>query len=236
MNCSRRIRWLPEAWRTIASVPVGLIVLVSSMLLLVCAPADGAFHEIAFDATDSGRIHGNLYGDGAHGVVLAHGAVFNKESWHTQAERLAEAGLRVLAIDFRGYGDSKPGAERRALHLDVLGAIAYLKTAGCEPVSVVGGSMGGGAAARAAVEAEQGSIDRLILLAHSTISNPGGMQGKKLFIGTKGDNMSARRPQFDQASEPKKWVVLEGSAHAQYILKTPQADELMQHILDWLTN
>jgi pimeloyl-ACP methyl ester carboxylesterase len=217
-------------------VPVALIVLVSSMLLFACAPADGALREINFDTSDGGRIHANLYGDGAHGVVLAHGAVFNKESWHEQAERLAEAGLRVLAIDFRGYGDSKPGSQGRALHLDILGAIAYLKAAGCDRVSVVGGSMGGGAAAQAAVEAEPGSIDRLILLAHSTIDNPGAMQGKKLFIMTKGDSMSARRPQFDKASEPKKWVVLEGSAHAQHIFKTPQADELMQHILDWLTN
>lgn len=206
------------------------------MLLFACAPADAAFREVTFDTSDGGRIHANLYGDGSHGVVLAHGAVFNKESWHTQAERLSEAGLRVLAIDFRRYGDSKSGLQGRALHLDVLGAIAYLKAAGCERVSVVGGSMGGGAAARAAVQAEPGSIERLILLAHSTIDNPGAMQGKKLFIATKGDNIAARRPQFDQASEPKKWIALEGSAHAQHIFKTPQADELMQHILDWLTN
>ena len=217
-------------------MPVALIALLSSILLLASTPADAAFREVNFKTSDGGRIHANLYGDGPHGVVLAHGAVFNKESWHAQAEHLADAGLRVLAIDFRGYGDSKPGSQARALHLDILGAIAYLKAAGCERVSVVGGSMGGGAAAQAAVKAEPGSIDRLILLAHSPIDNPGAMHGKKLFIATKGDNIAARRPQFEQASKPKKWIVLEGSAHAQHIFKTAQADELMQHILDWLTD
>ena len=168
--------------------------------------------------------------------MLAHGAVFDKESWHEQATRLARAGLRVLAIDFRGYGDSRPGSLGRALYLDILGAVKYLDEAGCESVSIVGGSMGGGAAAQAAVEAEPGAIDRLVLLAHSAIDDPAAMQGDKLFITAKGDHLAARRRQFDQASEPKKWVVLDGSSHAQHIFKTPQAEELMEHILDWLTN
>ena len=218
------------------SVSVTTCVLLFSILLAASSPAGVAFRKVSFDTSDGGKIHANLYGGGAHGVVLAHGAVFDKESWDEQATRLAQAGLRVLAIDFRGYGDSKPGSLGRALYLDILGAVEYLEETGCERVSVVGGSMGGGAAARAAVEAEPGAIDRLILLAHSPIDDPGAMRGDKLFITTKGDNLPARRRQFDQASEPKKWVVLDGSSHAQHIFKTPQAEELMEHILDWLTN
>lgn len=96
--------------------------------------------------------------------------------------------------------------------------------------------MGGGAAARAAVEAEPGAIDRLVLLAHSPIDDPGAMRGDKLFITTRGDHLPVRLRQFDQATEPKRWVVLDGSSHAQHIFKTPQAEELMEHILDWLVN
>ncbi len=223
-------------WPTMTSVSVTALVLISSVLLAASAPADDPFRKVSFDTSDGGNIQANLYGEGAHGVVLAHGAVFDKESWHEQATRLAQAGLRGLAIDFRGYGDSRPGSLGQALHLDILGAVKYLEEVGCERVSVVGGSMGGGAAVKAAVEARPGAIDRLILLGHSPIDDPGAMRGKKLFITTKGDNPPARRRQFDQASEPKKWVVLDGSSHAQHIFKTPHAEELMEHILDWLTN
>ena len=223
-------------WPTMASVSVLALVLLFSVLPAVASPADVALRKVSFNTSDGGKIHANLYGGGSHGVVLAHGAVFDKESWHEQATRLARAGLRVLAIDFRGYGDSRPGSPGRALYLDILGAVKYLDEAGCESVSIVGGSMGGGAAAQAAVEAEPGAIDRLVLLAHSPIDDPAAMQGDKLFIATEGDHLAARRRQFDQASEPKKWVVLDGSSHAQHIFKTPQAEELMEHILDWLTN
>lgn len=223
-------------WPTMASVSVTALVLISSVLLAASVPADVAFRKVSFDTSDGGKIHANLYGGGAHGVVLAHGAVFDKESWHEQATRLARAGLRVLAIDFRGYGDSRPGSLGQALYLDILGAVKHLEEEGCERVSIVGGSMGGGAAARAAVEAEPGAIDRLVLLAHSPIDDPAAMQGDKLFIATEGDRLAARRRQFDQASEPKKWVVLDGSSHAQHIFKTPQAEELMEHILDWLAS
>ena len=223
-------------WPTMTSVFVLALVLLLSVLSAAASPAGVAFRKVSFDTSDGGKIHANLYGGGSHGVVLAHGAVFDKESWDEQATRLARAGLRVLAIDFRGYGDSRPGSLGRALYLDILGAVKYLEEAGCERVSVVGGSMGGGAAAQAAVEAEPGAIDRLVLLAHSPIDDPAAMRGDKLFITAKGDHLAARRRQFDQASEPKKWVVLDGSSHAQHIFKTPQAEELMEHILDWLTN
>ena len=64
---------------------------------------------------------------------------------------LERAGFRVLAIDFRGYGLSKgPGQSdplSAPLHLDVLAAVRYLRKSGAKTVSVVGGSMGGGAPA-----------------------------------------------------------------------------------------
>src|SRR5262245_11790838 len=56
---------------------------------------------------DGGAILADLYGTGERGVVLAHGGRFNKESWVTQARALESAGFRVLALDFRGYGESR---------------------------------------------------------------------------------------------------------------------------------
>ena len=208
--------------------------LAASLFLLGTAAA-ASFREVSFDTQDKGHIHGNLYGEGDHAIVLAHGAIFNKESWEHLATRLASEGHEVLAIDFRGYGKSKAGNQAGALYLDVLGAVEYLHLAGAKRVSVVGGSMGGGVSAEASVASEKGRIDRLILLAATPIRRPGNLKGNKLFIVSAGDGLAGRvKQQFEKAPEPKKLVVLEGNAHAQHIFKTGQGAKLTQLIVDWL--
>jgi pimeloyl-ACP methyl ester carboxylesterase len=192
---------------------------------------------VSFATSDGGRVFGLLYGAGHHAVVLAHGAVFNKESWSEQSKLLAGKGLRVLAIDFRGYGKSQAGSQPDALHLDVLAAVRYLRDQGARRVSIVGGSMGGRAAGDAAVAARQGEIDRLILLAPPRISRPQEIKGATLFIVAQGDRLaSSVKEQYAAAPDPKRLVVLDGNAHAQHIFRSPQADELMRQIVDWLTS
>lgn len=43
------------------------------------------------------------------------------------------------------------------------------------------------------------------------------------------------RAQYEKAPEPKELVVLEGSAHAQYIFATDQGERLMREILRFLS-
>src|SRR5262249_7066204 len=132
----------------------------------------------------------DLYGGGVRGVVLAHGGRFNKESWRKQAKELAEAGYRVLAFNFRGYGDSKgPGQGdifTAPLHLDVLAAVDFLRTRGVTNVAVIGGSMGGGAAADAAIAAP-GRIDRLVLLGATPQGPAEKLTVRKLYIMSRDD-------------------------------------------------
>lgn len=200
------------------------------------ATAGPGFKEVSFATDDGGMIFANLYGDGGDGVVLAHGAVFNKESWQPLAEHLAEKGLSILAIDFRGYGKSKAGSSGRVLYQDVLGAVRYLHTRGTRTVSVVGGSMGGSAAARAAVEAKEGEIHHLVLLSAGSVSRPADLQAAaRLFVASEGEGMAARvRRHFEQAAEPKELALLPGRAHAQHIFKTDQAEKLTALILRFL--
>jgi pimeloyl-ACP methyl ester carboxylesterase len=179
--------------------------------------------------------------------VLAHGGRFNKESWKDQAQALVKAGFRVLAIDFRGYGESRgPGQAdplSAPLHLDVLAAVRYLKRTGAGSVSIVGASMGGTASAQASVEASAGEIDRLALIASGAIKNPEQMKGRKLFITARddfsGDNKIPRLPkirdQYERTSGPKELVLLDGSAHAQALFATDQAERLMREILRFLS-
>lgn len=204
----------------------------------------GAARLVSFPPSDGGIVFADLYGEGDHGVVLVHGGRFDKASWTTQARALAEAGFRVLAIDLRGYGQSRGGKAARSsydhLHLDVLAAIRYLRGSDATTVSVVGGSLGGWAAARAAVEATPGEVDRLVLLAHSPIDEPERMQGRKLFVTTRSDRsgsglrLDTIREQYERAPGPKELLILEGSAHAQHIFSTDQGAQLMAEIFRFL--
>src|SRR5579863_1093838 len=200
---------------------------------------------VTFPTQDGGIVYGIVYGMGERGVVLAHGGQFNKESWEKQAQALTGAGFRVLAFDFRGYGqsrgphDSKSDEGRR---YDVLAAVAYLRKTGAKSVYVVGGSMGGDYAAEAA-EAEPAAIDRIVMLASGGDTPLIKMKGPKLYIicrdDVEGDAKIPRlreiRVQYEKASGPKELVVLEGSAHAQWIFGTDQGERLMREILRFLS-
>lgn len=202
--------------------------------------------RVSFPTEDGGTIYGDLYGQGGQTVVLAHGGRFSKESWAKQTPTLMKAGFRVLAIDFRGYGQSKgPGDQEpmsAPLYLDVLAAVRYLHQTGSKNVSVVGGSMGGSAAADASIHAKPGEIDRVILIGASASGPPEELTVRKLFIVTRDDTrgdgivrLTKIQEQFEKSPEPKKLVVLEGSAHAQAIFETDQGERLMNEILQFLS-
>jgi esterase/lipase len=213
--------------------------------VLVLAGLTTAQEHVSFPTQDGWIIHGDLYGAGARGVVLAHGGRFNKGSWEKQARVLVKAGFRTLAIDFRGLGESRSGAqtfmtdERR--HFDVLAAVHYLRKTGAKTVSVVGASMGGDYAAEAS-EAEPSEIDRVVLLAAGAYTTLTRTTGRKLYIISRDDVMGENTPrlpaireQYDKARGPKELVLLEGSAHAQFIFQTDQGERLMREILRFLS-
>jgi pimeloyl-ACP methyl ester carboxylesterase len=178
-------------------------------------------------------------------VVLAHGGRFNKESWEKQARVLAAAGFRVLAIDFRGYGQSRgPGQAdplSAPLSLDVLAAVRYLRKTGAKTVSIVGGSMGGGAAGDASIESAPGEIDRVVLLGAAPDRPAAGLKSRTLFIvardDTSGDGprLPAIQAQYEKAPQPKELIILDGSAHAQFLFQTEQGGRVMREILRFLT-
>jgi pimeloyl-ACP methyl ester carboxylesterase len=199
---------------------------------------------ISVPTEDGGIIHADSYGSGFQAVVLAHGGQFNKESWEKQARILVKAGFRVLAFDFRGYGRSKgPGQENPGsapFRFDVLAAVRYLRKTGAKTVSVVGASMGGGAAADASIEAP-GEIDRIVLLAGYGDGPPEKIKGRKLFIvarddaNSDGPRLPRIREQYEKVPEPKQLVILDGSAHAQFLFQTDQGERLMSEILRFLS-
>ena len=210
--------------------------------LCTVAPAQQA---VSFATDDGGGVCADLYGRGSRAVVLAHGGRFNKESWRDQALALASAGFRVLAIDFRGFGCSKgPGQENfdsAPFEKDVLAAVRYLKTNGATTVSVVGGSFGGGAAGDASIKSAPGEIDRIVFLGAAPNLPAEGLKSRALFIvahddsNESGPRLPGIQAQYKKAPHPKQLIVLNGSAHAQFLFQTDQSARVMQEILRFLS-
>jgi pimeloyl-ACP methyl ester carboxylesterase len=215
------------------------------LAVLTLAGLAAAQEHISFPTDDGGLIYADLYGSGERGVVLAHGGRFNKESWEKQAKVLAAAGFCVVAIDFRGIGPSKgPGQAdlyTAPLQLDVLAAVHYLRRHGAKTIAAVGGSMGGGAAGDASIASKPGEIDRLVLLGAAPNGPAEKLKSRTLFIVARDDanddgpRLPGIRAQYEKAPQPKELIVLEGSAHAQFLFQTDQGDRVMREILRFLS-
>jgi pimeloyl-ACP methyl ester carboxylesterase len=211
---------------------------------LLLAGSAAAQQQVSFSTQDGGVVYADMYGKGERGVVLAHGGRFNKESWAKQARALVKSGFRVLAIDFRGRGQSRGPQSKSGedgAEYDVLAAVRYLRRTGAKTVSVIGASFGGEAAADASIDAEPGEIDRLVLLAAWTDRPPEKMKGRKLFIVARDDanddgpRLPKIRANYENAAGPKELVILDGSAHAQFIFATDQGERLMREIVRFLS-
>lgn len=220
-----------------------------SLLFAAVLSASSLFaqKEVTFPLPNQAvQIHGDLYGQGPRAVILAHGGRFGKESWKPQAQVLANAGFLVLALRFRGdrtnpdgttgaFGSYPDNAE------DVLAAVAYLHSIGAKSISAIGGSLGGDAVGNADAQSPPGTFDRIVILAAEGGDTPEKLTGRKLFILARDDSNGSgpRLPgitsHYEKAPQPKKLVLLDGTAHAQFLFDTPQGPRLLDEILHFLT-
>jgi pimeloyl-ACP methyl ester carboxylesterase len=215
------------------------------ILALLLASQAAAQRTMSFPTEDGGVVYADIYGEGDRAVVLVHGGQFNKESWQKQAHALAELKFKVLALDLRGYGKSRgPGdadSMDAPLYQDVLAAVRYLRKSGAKTVSVVGASMGGWAAGDASIASKPGEIDRVVFLGSAPSRSADKLKCPSLFIVARDDasgdgpRLPGIRAQYDKAPEPKELIVLDGSAHAQFLFQTDQADRVMREIIRFLS-
>jgi non-heme chloroperoxidase len=212
------------------------------------APGSSPPRTVTIPAADGAPIFADVYGSGRRAVLLLHGGRLDRISWMPQATVLAAAGFRVVAIDFRAAIAARSGVETPCLYdaaclaKDVIETVRYLRKIGVTSVAIVGGSLGGGAAAQAAIDAEPGQIDRVVLLAHMAIDHPERLRVPALFIVARDDanadgpRLPGIRAQYEQAAGPKALVVLDGSAHAQALFDTPQGGAILQRIQRFLAD
>jgi pimeloyl-ACP methyl ester carboxylesterase len=219
----------------------------AAALLAALAAGGHEPQHVSFPTDDGGVVFADVYGEGDRAVVLAHGGRFDKESWSKQARALEAEGFRVLALDFRGYGQSKGPGDGEPISAplghDVLAAVRWLKANGAKHVYAVGASMGGGGVAGAAALAP-GEIERMVFLASWPDRGAPAkkLQGRKLFITARDDRdgtgalrLPRIRDAFERSPEPKRLVLLDGSAHAQFLFATDQGDRLLREIEKFLT-
>jgi pimeloyl-ACP methyl ester carboxylesterase len=101
---------------------------------------------------DGISLHARDWGGGGQAVLLLHGLASNARIWDGVASRLAGAGLRVVALDLRGHGDSDQpgdGYDFAGVAGDLPPALAAL---GLERPLLVGHSWGADVALRLAAD------------------------------------------------------------------------------------
>ncbi|MFQ5647348.1 MAG: alpha/beta hydrolase [bacterium] len=193
------------------------------------------YQKIRFMTSDQGMVYADIYGlEGPRkfGVVLAHDSHNDKGDWGTLIQPLLLDGGVVMALNFRGTGQSIPGSMGTGrMDFDLLAACYYLKiTLGIKPVSVVGSGMGGLAALTAA--STRYMIDSMVLISPDpTFSSLKNIQCPILFIVSEHDEaflstkaMYARNPSKSQ------FEVVPGIASGQYLLDSSSAPEIIKLI------
>ncbi len=162
------------------------------------------------------------WGDGDYGVVLAHGAAFDAASWEEQAVALAEAGATVVAVE-----DISPES--------IEAAVDQLNEDGIDDVALIGGSAGADAILQL-VSDQPDLPDQLILLSPNTTVEGLGEQ-PKLFIASEDEPVADVSEELASSApgDDNEALILPGSAHAQNIFETDQGDEVLDAMLQRLS-
>ena len=217
--------------------------LVVAMTLVPAAPsldAAPATRAVTFVTTDNVRVAGTVFGSGTVGVVLAHMLGGVQQDWFPFARRLAAEGYMVLAFDFRGHGKTGCPCGTDFLEREMLAATAILKKEGVRRVVLIGASMGGTAAVKAAAT---GSAAAIVVIsgpmtfgANVTMADLSRITVPSLWIlGTNDtDFIKPMRTMHDGAKGPKVFHEYSGSWHGTQFFRSPHRDDFTRRLLSFL--
>ncbi len=103
-----------------------------------------ATDRLAFDGADGNRLVADAWGDpDSPTVLLLHGGGQTRHAWSDTGRRLGRAGLRALALDHRGHGDSDWVADGDYSFASIAGDVAAVLSSLGRPTVLVGASLGG---------------------------------------------------------------------------------------------
>jgi uncharacterized protein len=215
-------------------------------LATACGSASGISAQAIWLTTDDRvRLYAIEAGDGTIGVILAHQGRSDLCEELPYAKTLLDAGLRVLAFDFRGNGHSaRPTQHALAYRRDFRAAIKQLRGDGATRVFLIGASMGGAAA----VQNSGGmpltgvvSLSGTRLWAGYGINKPGprALRAPFLYVGSKSDWRAplkeARTIVRKAGSHDKRSIFYRGSLHGwELVQDAPFAAKTRAVILSWI--
>jgi pimeloyl-ACP methyl ester carboxylesterase len=196
--------------------------------------------------SDGTRIYAVHAGGGTTAIVLAHEAQSDICEWLPYAKTLVDAGFRVLAFDFRGYGRSdSPRRNRLSLGNDLAAAVGAVRGDGANRVFLLGASMGGGAVvqntSRLAVDGRI-SLSGTRLWRGYGVNNPAGVRRLRepfLYVGSRRDPIvplsEALRIFRRVGSRDKRTAIYRGSAHGiDLVQRTSYSARARALIVSWI--
>jgi len=210
------------------------------------AAAIAAGQDVTFPATDGVVLHGRVFGAGTTTVILSNMGDNDPAPWNTFAPLLAAKGYRVLTYSFRYplRTNAFVPAFAEGTVPDLLGAVAYARSAGATWIVLCGASLGGitvgkvgaraGAAAVVIISAEQDLSDYGLVVSPAELA---ALTVPKLFIASQGDTNTpyAMTKQFyDNAPEPKQLHTYPGGVHGVGLFDTANGDDLRSRLLGFL--
>ncbi|HEY8103068.1 MAG TPA: alpha/beta fold hydrolase [Gaiellaceae bacterium] len=219
-----------------ALLPLALAAFVLAAVLASAAGArsERASHscfragELRFQAADGTKLVGHRLGKGTTAVVLAHQSEGDLCDWIPYARRLAARGFFVLALDFRGYGESqyRPGKAQNRFALDLAAAAKELRALGKRKVVLMGASMGGlaslvaGATVKPAVSGVISVSGPARFRGMDALASAPRLKVPVLYVAAEGDDNAgfdfsedARKLHAATASSGKQLEVVPGTLH-----------------------
>lgn len=200
--------------------------------------------ELVTIRAEDGRVLYGAYfdpfGGSAPAVILFHQLYTTRHSWNDFIQPLMEAGYKVLAMDVRGYGQTRGGINWTRAQQDSLDWSAWvLEQPGVTSLLMAGSSMGSSLALNACFEVPE---------CHSTIAISPGLNYfgvsttdafqadyPKLMVYAERDNYPARAmPYLEENAHSTEYLVLEGRAHGMDLFK--QDETLIATLIDWMNH
>jgi alpha/beta superfamily hydrolase len=229
-----------------AVVPVGIAAVAPPSLAEACFGDSGIRAQpLWLTASDGVRLYAIEAGHGSTAVVLAHQGGSDLCEELPYAKTLLARGLRVLAFDFRGYGDSeRPSRNQLALGRDLAAAVARARKDGAGHVFLIGASMGGAAAIQNSGGLPVSGVVSLSgtrLWSGYGINKPGprALRAPLLYIGSSRDSRAplqeARNILRAAGSTDKRSIFYRGSLHGwELVQDAPFAAGTRALILAWI--
>lgn len=196
---------------------------------------------ITLSATDGTRLIATLYTptrSPAPAVLLLHVANGSRHDWEPFAERLREAGIASLALDFRGHGASAGRRDWERMAGDAASALAFMHREPVidrERIGVIGASLGANVAlALGATEPAVRGVAMvspgLSMYGYLALSDAQVYGARPLFmLSAEGDLYSAET-QYQVAALARGSAqsrILPGAAHGTALLKDAAAAEVL---------